>query len=54
MKSCNELHNTKKPSCILKEDKIKEENAEKANVLTMLCDKYHCAIHNNKYCYVKS
>jgi len=53
MKSHNKSHNTKKPSRILKEDKIKKENADKANVLTMLRDKYHCAIHNNKYCYVE-
>ena len=49
----NKSHNTKKPSHVLKEDKIKEKNADKANVLTMLRDKYHCAIHNNKYCYVE-
>ena len=47
------MRNTKKPSRVPKEDKIKEENADKANVLTMLRDKYHCAIHNNKYCYVE-
>lgn len=49
----NNSRNTKKPSRIPKEDNIKEENADKANVLTMLRDKYQCAIHNNKYCYVE-
>ena len=43
----------KKPSRVPKEDKIKEENAEKVEVLTMLRDKYQCAIHNNKYCYIE-
>lgn len=37
----NNLCNTKKLSCIPKEDKIKEENADKANVLTMLRDKFY-------------
>ncbi len=41
MKSCDtKLHNTKKPSRVPKEDKIKEENEDKANVLTILRDKY--------------
>jgi len=53
MKLRNSSHSTKKPSRIPKEDKIKEENADKANVLTILRDKYNCAIHNNKYCYVE-
>ena len=55
MKSCDtKLHNTKKLSRISKEDKIKEENEDKANVLTILRDKYQCAIHNNRYCYVEN
>jgi len=49
-KSCD----TKKPSRVPKEDKIQEENVDKANVLTILRDKYQCAIHNNKYCYVEN
>ena len=47
-------HNTKKPSRVPKENKIKEENEDKANVLTILRDKYQCAIHNNRYCYVEN
>ena len=52
-KSRNNLRNTKKLSRVPKEDKVKEENADKANVLTLLCDKYQCVIHNNKYCYIE-
>ena len=46
--------NMKKSSRVPKENKIKEENEDKVNVLTILRDKYHCAIHNNKYCYVEN
>ena len=49
----NNSHNTKKLSHIPKEDKVKEKNADKANALTILRDKYQCVIHNNKYCYVE-
>ena len=46
--------NTKKPSWVPKENKIKEENEDKAKLLTILRDKYQCAIHNNRYCYVEN